>query len=91
MLLCNCFSTVAKNIHGHLYGPESDDSDTNHCDQVMVEPMDYAGVVQDGTPSMDASIHTTKASFVAKPGARHSAEVEAVKTAHVFKPTLMEC
>lgn len=45
-------------INGHLYDPESYDSDNSDWDPVTVEPMDYAGAVRDETHYRDASIHT---------------------------------
>ena len=45
-------------INGHLYDLESCDSGNSDCDPVTVEPMDYAGAVEDRTPYRDASIQT---------------------------------
>ena len=45
-------------INGHLYDLESCNSDNSVCVPVTVEPMDYAGAVEDRTPYRDASIQT---------------------------------
>lgn len=66
------FHGITKNINCYLYGPLSGDSDTSDCDQVIVEPV---WCRMGHTPGMHLYINTTKESFVAGVGARHSAEL----------------